>query len=107
MPKYLIGTRDEGTIRVSRSVSTYMVDFIYPESVKESYSYQDLAPYSGRLPMSFYREPLIGETLEYGGHDWHVVEIRHYPTRRNTKQTKRIPLVSLEYVGPTQADVIE
>ena len=107
MPKYLIGTRLEKTIKVNRSVSTYAVDFIYPEDVKETHSFEDLALISGRLPMAFYRDPLIGESIEYGGHDWRISEIRHYPTKRNSRETKKLPLISLEYLGKSHLDVIE
>ena len=107
MPKYLLGTRLEKTISVSRAVSTYAVDFIYPEEVRETHSFEEIATISGRLPMAFYRDPLIGETIEYGGHDWRIYDIRHYPTRRNSRETKKLPLISLEYLGKSHPDVIE
>lgn len=104
MAKYLMGAKEGKPINVSRSPITYMVDFDFPEDVKESYSYVYLAERTGKLPMMFYSTPQIGSVIEYMGHEWQVTGERHYPTKRYSRTPKTIPLIYVKYLGATEAE---
>lgn len=107
MPKYLLGKVEVGEIKVSRTEVCYMVDFIFPEGAKERLPYDFVAARTGRLPMQFYSVPQIGEIIEYKDIDWLITGVRHYPTKRYSRERKTIPLLILEYLGKTLIDELE
>lgn len=107
MPRYLIGVQDKEIVSVRRSPSVYQVDYVYPRSVRETTPREKLRSANGRLLQNFYHDPRVGESIEYGGHDWRITDIRHYPTKRNSREKRTVPVISLEYIGPAAVDIIE
>lgn len=92
--KFINGST-ETHVTATRVGVWFMVDFDIPDDIRDRLPVDAI----GTLEMMFYCDPHVGQTIIHFDHEWEVSGVIHFPTRRNSRNEKRIPIVKTNYLG--------
>lgn len=91
----------ETQVTASRVGVWYLVDFDIPDDIRDQMPVDAI----GTLEMMFYCDPQLGHSIVLCGHHWTIEAIAHHPTRRNSRQEKRIPILNTKYIGLENVEI--
>jgi hypothetical protein len=100
-PLQSIETRD---VTGDRPLITLVVQFQFPAAAKEEISLADRCKVEGIRGMTFYLEPQIGDTLEFGGYLWKVVGRLIRPNEYRKHGRRILPVIDTQYLGACPED---
>lgn len=104
MAKFLLENNVQIVGNVNKISQSWLVDFDLPESVKEKMAWDEVIKIHGCFLMVFYDAPMIGDRVEYKGHEWRIIErCLHLTRHRSNSEAKRVPLLRVEYLGKIPA----
>lgn len=83
-----------------REYVSWSIDFTLPDDVRENMAAEDIRSVDGIFCMDFYSDPHVGDTIEYRGFKWRILE-REFLVNRHIKsdEPRAVPKLLVEYVG--------
>ena len=99
--QFLPGLSQAKSKIVSKKTIAFMVEFEFPENLKEETLYSKLCGIEGIYECSFYCEPRQGYLISWKGYDWRMTGMRIHVTRRRSREAKYIPVIQTVFIGKT------
>lgn len=99
--QFLPGLSQEKSTIVSKKTTAFMVEFEFPEDLKEETSYSELRGIEGVYACSFYCDPRPDYVISWKGFDWRMTGMRIHVTRRRSREPKYIPVIQTVFIGKT------